>query len=255
MAKASPAEEPSMEEILASIRRIISDEEAPAEQAGAAGSADLDENPADFEVEDDMGDATEMSQDDLDKLFDMDGGDDDLDEAAADNDMEAAMAAAEEDEEDVLELTEDLALSEDDVAEDEIAEAIEENDVTFAPEEEDEDDEVDMASAMEALEVAAAAAPARPAPKASSFTSAKPVPAGDLPDMEDDDPLTSDQTGEAVNAAFSNLASLYVGNAQTVEDLIKDMLRPMLKAWLDQNLPVLVEQLVQKEIERVTRRR
>nr|WP_246476352.1 DUF2497 domain-containing protein [Roseibium litorale] len=107
---------------------------------------------------------------------------------------------------------------------------------------------------MEALEVAAAAAPA-PKPKAASVTKTKPVPLDDLPELEDDDPLTSDDTGEAVNAAFSNLASLYVGNAQTVEDLIKEMLRPMLKAWLDQNLPGLVEQLVQKEIERVTRRR
>lgn len=246
MAKASPAEEPSMEEILASIRRIISDEEAPAEQAEAAAPAEQDENPADFEVEDDMGDATEMSQDDLDKLFDMDGDDDDLDEAAADDDMEAAMAAAEEDEDedDVLELTEDLALSEDDVVE-----PIAEDDVTFASAE---DDAADMASAMEALEAAAAAAPVAP-PKPSAAT--KPVPLDNLPELDDDDPLTSDQTGEAVNAAFSNLASLYVGNAQTVEDLIKEMLRPMLKAWLDQNLPGLVEQLVQKEIERVTRRR
>jgi cell pole-organizing protein PopZ len=40
---------------------------------------------------------------------------------------------------------------------------------------------------------------------------------------------------------------------QTVEDLMKEMLRPMLKAWLDDNLPSLVERLVRAEIERVTR--
>ena len=36
---------------------------------------------------------------------------------------------------------------------------------------------------------------------------------------------------------------------------MKDMLRPMLKAWLDDNLPPLVERLVRAEIERVARRR
>ena len=42
---------------------------------------------------------------------------------------------------------------------------------------------------------------------------------------------------------------------QTLEDLMKDMLRPMLKAWLDENLPSLVERLVQAEIDRISRRR
>ena len=43
-------------------------------------------------------------------------------------------------------------------------------------------------------------------------------------------------------------------NARTLEDLVKEMLRPMLKAWLDDNLPTLVERLVRAEIERVVRR-
>jgi cell pole-organizing protein PopZ len=44
-------------------------------------------------------------------------------------------------------------------------------------------------------------------------------------------------------------------NARTVEDLIQDMLRPMLQTWLDDNLPALVERLVRAEIERVARGR
>jgi cell pole-organizing protein PopZ len=40
---------------------------------------------------------------------------------------------------------------------------------------------------------------------------------------------------------------------RTLEDLVKDLLRPMLKAWLDDNLPPLVERLVRAEIERVAR--
>jgi cell pole-organizing protein PopZ len=44
-------------------------------------------------------------------------------------------------------------------------------------------------------------------------------------------------------------------NARTLDDLVKDMLRPMLKSWLDDNLPGLVERLVRAEIERVSRGR
>ena len=44
-------------------------------------------------------------------------------------------------------------------------------------------------------------------------------------------------------------------NARTLEDLVKEMLRPMLKSWLDDNLPGLVERIVRAEIERVSRGR
>lgn len=41
---------------------------------------------------------------------------------------------------------------------------------------------------------------------------------------------------------------------QTIEDLVKEMLRPMLKEWLDTNLPPMVERYVEREITRLTRR-
>lgn len=41
---------------------------------------------------------------------------------------------------------------------------------------------------------------------------------------------------------------------QTIEDLVKEMLRPMLKDWLDTNLPPMVERYVEREISRLTRR-
>lgn len=45
-----------------------------------------------------------------------------------------------------------------------------------------------------------------------------------------------------------------LGNAtRTLEDLVREEVRPILTAWLDQNLPPLVERLVQKEIKRITR--
>lgn len=37
----------------------------------------------------------------------------------------------------------------------------------------------------------------------------------------------------------------------TLEDMVRDEMRPLLKEWLDANLPTLVERLVQAEIERV----
>ena len=48
---------------------------------------------------------------------------------------------------------------------------------------------------------------------------------------------------------------MLVQNARTLEDLVREMLRPMLKSWLDDNLPGMVERLVRAEIERVSRGR
>ena len=44
-------------------------------------------------------------------------------------------------------------------------------------------------------------------------------------------------------------------NSRTLDDLVQEMLRPMLKNWLDDNLPSMVERLVRAEIERVSRGR
>ena len=44
-------------------------------------------------------------------------------------------------------------------------------------------------------------------------------------------------------------------NPRTLEDLVVEMLRPMLREWLDDNLPGMVERLVRAEIERVARGR
>ena len=68
--------------------------------------------------------------------------------------------------------------------------------------------------------------------------------------------LLSNATSAAVDSAFNTLAqTVLVQNARTLEDLVREMLRPMLKAWLDDNLPGVVERLVRAEIERVSRGR
>lgn len=71
--------------------------------------------------------------------------------------------------------------------------------------------------------------------------------------------LISDETALAASAAFAELTAitkLPMGTAnRTLEDLTKDLLRPLLKSWLDQNLPPLVQRLIREEIERVARNR
>ena len=72
----------------------------------------------------------------------------------------------------------------------------------------------------------------------------------------DDRGLISAATSAAVDSAFNTLAqTVLVQNGRTLEDLVREMLRPMLKTWLDDNLPGTVERLVRAEIERVSRGR
>ena len=99
---------------------------------------------------------------------------------------------------------------------------------------------------------------------------APPMPAHQMPEAHAPSPSEDDQyrgdarsnqllsnvTSAAVNSAFNTLAqTVLVQNARTLEDLVREMLRPMLKAWLDDNLPGMVERLVRAEIERVSRGR
>ncbi len=68
--------------------------------------------------------------------------------------------------------------------------------------------------------------------------------------------IMSSHTSAAVDSAFNALAqTVLVQNARTLEDLVKEMLRPLLKSWLDDNLPGMVERIVKAEIERVSRGR
>jgi uncharacterized protein len=67
--------------------------------------------------------------------------------------------------------------------------------------------------------------------------------------------LVSREAHNAVHAAFNALTqTILVDNTRTrtLEHLVGDMMRPMLKSWLDDNLPVLVERLVRSEIERLS---
>jgi cell pole-organizing protein PopZ len=206
MSQPAKAPEPSMEEILASIRRIIADDDAtkqPAKPAPkAAEPAPAKPAPAAAAPPPAPAAAPAAGPDDIDAMLE------ELDEPEA---QEAAAPP-----EDVLELTEAMA-----------APAPEPAPASFRRIEPDQDVVFDDPPP-------APAPPARPSPV--------------------DTALLSNAASAAVHSAFGTLAhSVLVQNTRTLEDLVKEMLRPMLKAWLDDNLPVMVERLVRAEIERVSR--
>jgi cell pole-organizing protein PopZ len=166
------------------------------------------------------------NQDDIDAL---------LADFEADNtsgDMNSASAEAEEE---ILDLTESMAVSK------------EPSFQTIEPEDDLEFSE--DANAMAASMPAASRMEVETRPPAVSFEAAA-APA--VPGR----PLLSATTISAVDSAFNTLAHTVLSqNARTLEDLVREMLRPMLKSWLDDNLPGLVERLVKAEIERVARGR
>ena len=181
------AQEPTMEEILASIRRIISEDDAPAESAAAAPESVVDAAP----------------------------------EPAAEFVAEASAPVDDE----VLELTERY--------------------------------EAPAAESIGDLDVADVA-PFPAAEPAPELFAAAPV----------YDSLVGESAAASAASAFAGLAATFQKpeapvvaapqdlpfvSGNTVEAMVQAMLRPMLKDWLDTNLPGIVEAQVRKEVERIAR--
>jgi uncharacterized protein len=113
-------------------------------------------------------------------------------------------------------------------------------------------DVFDLTEAM----TAPATPPLGPAPSFRTIDGTSDVVFSNKPEPPPDRALISNQTIAAVDSAFNTLAHTVIGqNARTLEDLVREMLRPMLKSWLDDNLPSMVERIVRAEIERVSRGR
>jgi cell pole-organizing protein PopZ len=73
---------------------------------------------------------------------------------------------------------------------------------------------------------------------------------------KDEPQLVSEQVDQAVQSSFQALnAARSMASGPALENMTRDLLRPMLKEWLDDNLPSMVERLVRAEIERVARGR
>ena len=173
------APEPTMEEILASIRRIISEDDAPEGDAATATAAE------------------------------------------AETEAEAAPQAVAEPEpapaDDVLELTDRIEPAE-----------------THG--------DIAVYAKPEATPAPAPAPEPKPAAKPKLKVAAE-------------ETLVSEPSAIAAASAFGQLSAVIAMPAEgrTLEDLTADLLRPMLKAWLDQNLPRIVEAKVAEEVERIAR--
>ena len=89
----------------------------------------------------------------------------------------------------------------------------------------------------------------RPSPEV-----ARPVAPPARPQPADAGALVSAATTESIASAFQALTtSVALTNSETIDRHVRELLRPMLRTWLDDNLPVIVEKLVRSEIERVAR--
>ena len=220
MSDANPQQEPSMEEILASIRRIISEDDDPA-AADAPEEAAAEEAPAEEE-------AAEDESDDVLELTEV--AEEPEDEPA--EKAEPAEAAADE------EPVEDAA--EEDLSIDEVLDEV------------SQEDELELVEDEPESEPVAQPAEAAPAVAAAPVVVQQPV----------DTRLLATETAAAAAGTLSGLVAavdrahggsvLGDGN-RTIEDLVKEVMRPMVKDWLDENLPGLTERLVRREIERLAR--
>ena len=172
------SQEPTMEEILASIRRIISEDDAPAEAAAAPAPEPAPEPEPEPLVEDD-----------------------------------------------VLELT-------DPIEPPSPVESMGDIDV-YSPEPEPE--------------------PAPPPPPPPP----EPVSAPSFSRDEQVENLVGDHAANLAATAFGSLSSalLMPKDGRTLEDVVRELMRPLLKEWLDQNLPRIVEAKVEEEVHRIARGR
>ncbi|MDH4384771.1 MAG: DUF2497 domain-containing protein [Caulobacter sp.] len=179
------AQEPTMEEILASIRRIISEDDAPPAEAESAPVVSL--------------------------------------------------APVEPEDEDVLELTEAIEAS--------------------APLETHGDLDIYeppmRATAPEPEPVAWTPPPEpapRPAPQPVAYVAPAPV---------DDDPIIGAVAAAATASAFGRLEAALAMPApgRSLDDVVRELLKPLIKTWLDDNLPRIVEAKVTEAVEKLQRGR
>jgi cell pole-organizing protein PopZ len=210
MSDSSSEKEPTMEEILASIRKIISEDEprdGEGEEAAAAAEED-DEAPLDL---------TQMVEEDG-TVVDLGTQRDAAPEPVSETPPEPAVEA----------------------------------EADASPEPEDAGDEVEFELEAVETEPPAETAPAAPSPPAPT------------PSAEGLEGLVADATASSATSAMSLLTEVLDSNGKgesgasgadiTLVALVRETLKPHLKAWLDENLPGLVERIVREEIKKMVKR-
>lgn len=245
-----------MEEILSSIRRIIADEETD-----EAGAADNDDKTASADAEASTMDALEVLEDDDEdeddssdvlELTSVVDEEPDIEQEPADDPMSSA----------TLELVEDT-VDEDDI---EVAEIDGLPDVSDLADDEVEVDDADddVVSDIEAALLRDEDALEEVKIDTIETTSSQEDEPAVSTKKAETEALLSTGTASTTTGAFAKLSkafrptpveeSVADGAGRTVEQFIEDMARPMLKEWLDENMPAIVERLVQKEIQKIARR-
>lgn len=201
MADSKSEQEPSIEEILASIRQIISDDDdAPAPKTAEKPAPvpepapePIPEPEPDIEDEEEKDDILDLTSEMQEEPEDIDVPDEDLD-----TEFEIALA----------EINETLVQDEDLPVDDEPEEIMAVDD--------DFDDIISKEVQSAALASMAKLASGMPVSK----------------------PVSTPRHYDGV----------------TLEDIVRDLLHPMLREWMDDNLPPMVERIVQKEMEKLSRR-
>lgn len=238
MNQPAKSHEPSMEEILASIRRIIADDDAKSPAPAASAEPPP---PAPDPVVVAAPTPVQAMPSPIEFLRDI--------PPAAPRPVPAPLpdSAEEEEASDILDLTEEMRAPEPKSIVPSFRTVDAQSDVVFAD------------SLPQLLEPEPEPEMPVPAMHADELPEYDPLEAARQTlseQVEMDRPLLSRSTSAAVDTAFASLSHTVLSqNARTIDDLVKDMLRPMLKSWLDDNLPSLVERLVRAEIERVSRGR
>ena len=169
-----------------------------------------------------------------------------------------------------VETTEEQAAVEEIVPQEEVVQAVEEPlpvEELPAPtpdededEDEDEDDEVldltdmDAADPEPLFEEQAYQAPVSPSPAPAPIQQPTPTPVEEKESLVSTPQAveTMDEFARLGSKLYEDVQELPIGNgAVTLEGLVRELVRPMLKEWLDQHLPITVERLVREEIERL----
>jgi cell pole-organizing protein PopZ len=259
------AKEPSMDEILSSIRQIIADDDEssaprrPSLQVAPDPMEAASIIPASFgSGDDDEGEPLELSSAQIVPKS----------EVAADMGFEALLADAQNEtaaEAPALVVPDDVSFS---PAETETAElpSFDPAPEAFAAEAEySPEPEVETAPVLSSFsrdeDAVVADVSEEPSFARSSVAEASPMPDANL-SADIADGLLETTTKAAVRGSIGKLAAAGIGVVAspslgngnvTIEAMVREMLRPILKEWLDENLPSVVERMVEKEIARVAR--
>lgn len=245
-----------MEEILASIRKIISEDESgesaqPASELRAADIAvtEIDEDDEALSLESLAGE-TRPEDDDMFEEFDLSDLDEVSDAAQPDEAALEDVPDLEPEPEEVLatqaepesepELDDILEASTRDALDDLMDADVIENDDMLV-------DDFDLDDTSET-----------PAPTPTPVAAAAPIQPKIEPAPTDEDvamqSLTEDKTADAAAGALARLVSkMDMGSENTLEGMVRELLKPMIKEWLDANLPGIVEDKVEAEVQRIAR--